>query len=208
MLLLPSLAFGQGLNKNPPGIAGGPVRTNYALQSNSISTGSSITSPWGAIVLGTISTVAGAPGGGTWAQFNTANVNGYAVQTVTVPSSTKFVLSVNMKKASGTGYAGLMVTSTTVPSACACTRSDGGTCSANVVLSNACEVQLADLGTTAVRVTLAATYTAKTSMEVRLYPQQRSVAGATTQFSGAQLEVGSTKSLPLCVTTTAAKTCK
>jgi hypothetical protein len=73
--------------------------------------------------------------------------------------------------------------------ACTCTRSDGGVCTASVV-TNFCQVQ-ATVGTTPVRVAAVYTLTsATTSHIVRFYPGDRATTGAVMRFSGAQLEVG------------------
>lgn len=208
LLLAPSLAFGQGLNQSGPGLS--KPRTNWALQSNSVSTTTAFTSPWGSSNA-TVATVAGAPTSGTWAEITSTNNTGRAYQIFTVPSSTTQVISLYVAKSSGTGPVSFdnYKASSTV-TACTCTRSDGGTCTAAIVDANAsCRASIADLGTTAVRVTQVTTRNAAQTAPILLfYPGEVNVSTATTRLSGVQIEAGVAKASKLCVTTTAAKTCK
>jgi hypothetical protein len=171
------------------GLAVEPARTNLIQQSNTMSTSTSPTSPW---VLGagsSVSTVAGAPMGGTWAQVVGTNANGFINQPVTAGAAyTQGVLSVWMAKASGTGYASAQLNCSTSCSACTCARSDGGACTATILSSIACNAEVSDLGTTPIRLWLMATCNSATTHRPYLIPGQAGVG--TTRFSGAQLEVG------------------
>ena len=71
LLLLVGVAQAQGITKYAPGqkTTQKQTRTNWAPQSNSLTTGSAATSPWSGASL-TMATVAGAPrlwGAGRWA---------------------------------------------------------------------------------------------------------------------------------------------
>jgi hypothetical protein len=187
-----------------------PSRTNYALQSNTMSTGTAATSPWlwnggvGACgVTGT--TVAGASVGGTWAELTSVCSTGNAYQSITSASSTTFVGSVWMAKASGSGHAGLLVgCGAGTPSVCTCVRSDEGTCTAAAFATNYCQAMVSDLGTTPVRLAAMTTCSgAITTPGFNVLPGNHGTATGTTRFSGAQLEVG-TYPTSLIVTTTTA----
>jgi hypothetical protein len=181
-----------------------PARTNYSLQSNTMSTGTAATSPW-VLNNATVATVAGAPMGGTWAETTSTTNIGNFYQTITAASSTTFVGSVWMAKASGTGYAGLLVwCGAGTPSACACSRSDGGTCAASTAYTNFCKAEVADLGTTPVRLSAATTCSgAITATNLLMLPGRDGTATGTTRFSGAQLEVGTYPTSHIVTTSTA-----
>jgi hypothetical protein len=171
-----------------------PARTSYVKQSNTISTGAAMTLPW-AYGGASVATVAGASVGGTWAELTSTAVSGFAYQTsdTSGATSTTWVGSSWIAKASGTGYAqittdcGIQFATT-----CSCLRSDGGSCTANRLRdTHACDVQVSDLGTTPVRI--AAIYTcgvAVANPALYLMPGQFGTATGTTRFSGAMLEIG------------------
>ena len=110
-----------------------------------------------------------------------------------------------MAKASGTGYARIRPTCSGANNVttCSCVRSDGGTCTASAA-TVACNVAVANLGTTPVRLSAVFSCTsATTSIDWGLIANEGSVSVGTTRFSGAQLEVG-TYPTSLIVTTTTA----
>jgi hypothetical protein len=214
-LLIPSLAAAQGLNPSPPG--GGQKRTNYALQSNSIEDGAgNAVSPW-TWNSSNFARVAGVPasmGGGNWvAATNTVASGGPyvpAAGNATPASATSLTLSAYMKKASGTGYASIIVGCGVAPNSCTCLRDDGGACTPVVHSTTYCRADVTDLGTTPIRLTVFANCSAgSTSHEIVLIPGQIGVAVGTTHFAGVQLELGArSKPSKICVTTTAARTCR
>jgi hypothetical protein len=171
-------------------------RTNYALQSNTMSTGTAATSPW-TLAAATVATVAGGVGGGTWAEVTSTTSAGIMYQTATSASATTFVASAWAAKASGTGYASVKGmassgTAGTTVSACSCIRSDGGVCTATKVTSDRqCMAEVSDLGTTPVRISaIFTTSAASTDPVIYAIPGQIGTSTGTTRFSGAQLEVG------------------
>ena len=186
-----------------------PIRANYALQSNTISTATDATWPWGRFNA-TVATVAGAPMGGTWAEVTTSVNDGSTYQNVSgIASSTTFVSSAWLAKASGTGYAGVATIHNGLTiSACTCVRSDGGSCTATIynngTSSARCHGEVSDLGTPPLRLSTQSTVTvAATSAQIGLSPGRFGVATGTTRFTGAQVEVG-TYPTSLIVTTTTA----
>jgi hypothetical protein len=267
LVLVPSLAFGQGLSLTAPGVTGGgkvlwqapfsvpgcyasgqtagassaisitrttkgtvaltsdpsaltecasgefrvgysgllvePARTNYALQSNTITTGTAMTTGWSKDASVTVATVAGAPMGGTWAEVtNTTNTHAIS-QGTTTASSTTFVASAWVAAPTGTGSAGVVVVCGGDATSCACSRSDGGTCTA-VDLNPTCRADVSDIGTTPVRVSIAAVCPgAITNPTIALLPGIRGTSAGTMRFGGAQLEVG-TYPTSLIVTTSTA----
>lgn len=205
LLLVPSLAFGQGLT------AWERSSTNYCKNSNAMSTGTSANTGWG-LYQATVSTVAGAPayaGGGTWAKVVGITNVGQMYAATTVPSTTRVIESVWMAKESGTGSAGLSAYfgGGTI-TACACIRSGGGSCTASVVRTNkACSAVVTDLGTAPVRLTiLVGLSTAGTGIEIDLDPGGYATSIGTTMFTGGQVEVGNFSGpVRVIPTTTAAK---
>lgn len=172
-------------------------RSNYVLQS-SMSSGTSAVSPW---VLGsgpsltTVTTVAGAPGGGTWAEVTGVTNIGYIYQpTITTPAATTVTGSVWMAKAPGftETYAGLLVGATSFgASTCSCIRSDNQACSgAIVVAGDYCLVEISNLGTTPIRLSVTVTGSSKTTFLLQFRPGRDSVAVGTTRFAAPQLEIG------------------
>ena len=185
-----------------------PTRTNYSLQSSTMSTSTSATSPW-ALFEATVSTVAAAPLGGTWAELTSSTTKGCIYSTSTTASSATFVVSVWAVKASGTGGAIATVRCGGAPSACACVRSDGGSCTAvtpgvagGATGDKDCDARVSDLGTTPVRITVVATCPGAITNPLAIFYPENNATG-TTRFSGAQLEVG-TYPTSLIVTTTSA----
>jgi hypothetical protein len=183
-----------------------PARTNYALQSNTMSTGASPVAPWATYLTIAIATVAGAPTGGSWTRLATTGGSTTALlyQTTTTASATGFVGSAWMVKESGAGDASLLVDCKTGSvTACSCLRSDGGTCTA-ATISTSCAASVADLGTTPVRLSAVTTCNAaRTTIDFNLSPGIFNSSVGVTKFSGAQLEVG-TYPTSLIVTTTTA----
>jgi hypothetical protein len=177
----------------PDGLLVEPAGTNYALQSNTMSTGTAATAPW-VLYQSTVATVAGAPVGGTWAEVTSGTAQYSIYQAITTPSSTAFVMSAWASKASGTGSVTVAVRCPAGnPSACACLRSDGGACTATSLRNPTdCESNITGtgLGTTAVRLSALATCSAGTVPVVILYPADNTAGAGTTRFSGAQLEIG------------------
>ena len=198
LLLLPTLAFGQGLNKKGPGQKAGQVRTNYAKEADTI-----FNTPW--LNFGTTAAADTAP----WTSVTSTNSGALRYQAITgMATSTKFVASVYAKKASGTGAAGMRSQGPANIAACTCYRSDGGTCTATFSGID-CFIAVTDLGTTEVRlVSVYTTDSAGTGGQMTMIPGEWGVATGTTLFHGAQIESGVTRASKLCVTTTAAKTCK
>ena len=197
-----------------------PARTNYALQSNTISAANAFNVNWiewpDTTVVNVTTTATAAPGGGVWHTITneaggTSNV-GQAYQTVTTASSTTFVASAWMKKPTGedTTHAGIHVgCGAGTPSACTCVRSDGGSCTASTVATNYCQALVADLSTTPVRVSAKVTCSgAITSSIVALVPGNYGSSIGITDFTGVQHEIPGAEQGPssLIVTTTTAVT--
>jgi hypothetical protein len=217
LVLIPSFAFGQGLNVLAPG-ARASSRTNYAKQSNSLTTSTSATTPWD-VYLTTVATVAGAPasvGGGTWAAVtSTGNAGIFYTYTVTTPSATKFLFSVYAAKASGTGSATIKIRFAGNVTACSCSRSDGKICSEVSATATTCSYHFGsggnELGTDPVRIGVGATLSSATTTvaELAVAGGVTGVSTGTTRFAGAMLEVGKVdKPGKICVTTTTSATCK
>jgi hypothetical protein len=210
LLLIPAFALGQGITRVTPGGVL-PSRTNYALQSATMSTTTSATSPW-ALSGANLTTVAGAPfsPGATWAEVTSTSTSGSMYQVITTPSVPTFVAYSWVAKASGTGYAGVRVScGAGTPSSCYCRRSDGGTCTGSTVSTNYCLAEVADLGTTTIRLTAVVTCSAAhTSPNIALIPGRYGVDVGTTRFSAAQVEAAVISPSKLCVTTTAVRTCR
>lgn len=211
LLLLVGVAQAQGLTTKAPGQAG-QKRTNYAFQSNGMSSGAAMVAPWAAYLTGASTVNDGlVPGGGTWARITGSAANSVVYQTVTTPNASVFHVSAYLR--SGTGLGGLKVACTggVVVSACTCTRSDGAACTATFPGSGGetqCEARMSDLTTAITRVEAHLTC-ASDRTSVSIQPMASDGATATTvDVAGAQVEVGVTKASKLCVTTTAAKTCK
>lgn len=208
LLSLPIMTSAQGLSEKPPMA---PAVTNYAKQSNTMSTAGAATTPW-ALFGATTTTVAGAPGGGTWAEVVSSGLQGAIyVSNVTVPATTRVVGSVLTAKVSGSGYAGVVLYFVGSISTCRCWRGDGGACTSTLSAGNTiCLAQVSDLTTTPVRlaaiVTLPAAVT--TVGEMDFHPGQRDIAVGTARFTAAQLEVNTTRPGLPCVTTTAARVCR
>ncbi len=178
------------------------VPVNYALQSNSLSSGSSAVSPW-ALTNATVTTVDGAPIGGTWAEVTSSVDDGRIGQIMTTPPATAFVGSYWVVKGSGSGVTTSMLNTVNAPTSCTCTRSDGAACTSTIV-SVYCETKITAT-TTPVRVTVMGSGGAATTNPwLMLYPGERAVGTGTARFGGVQLEVGSREAAPLIVTTTAA----
>jgi hypothetical protein len=203
LILLPSLAFGQGLAKMEP------TRTNFVLQSASMSTGTAATSPW-ALSGATVTTQAGAPRGGTWAALATIDTRQMYQSPVAVAPGASFVFSVVVRTASGSGkaqaYLGCASGNST---SCTCWRSDGGSCTTGQIggSSASCYVLIADAGTTPVRIAARSTCaSAQSSINVGVIAGEYGVTGGTIWFSQAQLEAGSTGPTSPILTTTSAKT--
>ena len=151
--------------------------TNHALQSNTMSTGTAVTSPW-ILSNTTVATVAGAPMGGTWAEvtssLNTGTIYGGEQ---TTSSRTRTTVSMWMAKASGTGAATVYTyqSALNTPTSCSCGRSDGGSCT---VGSGTDEfwAYVTDLGTTPVRLWVSCAHDAATGVRIYGYPgRKRSV---------------------------------
>jgi hypothetical protein len=169
-----------------------PARTNYALQSNTMSTGTAATSPWSLLPTATVATVAGAPMGGTWAEVTSTSSSGvlYISPATVAAGTTQTAFCVWMAKASGTGSAGLYFSSSlSAPAACACRRSGTGTCTATSAIDR-CLASVADLGATPERLCVLTTDAASTNAYIGFVPGAHNVSTGTTRFSGAQLEIG------------------
>ena len=168
--------------------------TNYALQSeDSCASGNTVNAPWTMSGTPTCAhNAAVAPDGNVemdeWT--NATNTHG-AYQTATTPSSATFTGSVWMAKPSGVGPASIQFGCGAVPTLCNCTRSDGGSCTTSTVAANFCNAYVTDLGTTPVRLSLAATCPAAITNPIfELTPGQFNVSTGTTRFYGAQVEPG------------------
>lgn len=170
------------------------ARTNYALQSGTMTTGTAATAPWG---LSNATATTGTAGGfldgvGTWSTVTSTTSIGVLWQNVTVPAATTLVGSAWLKKPSGSGSAGVLMNcnSGTAP-ACSCVRSDNGVCGVSVQNTNGCYANVSDLGTTPIRLSAIATCSvAVTAPGLSLAAAQYGTSTGTTDFSGAQLEVG------------------
>jgi hypothetical protein len=162
-----------------------PARTNYALQSNTLTT------TWiGDLATSIASSGVASPAGGFWYDVTTTNIAGSAYQTTTLAATT-LVGSVWAVKASGSSITSISGLCNGINvGTCACSRSDGGSCTATVELLTKCVVR-ATIGTTPVR--LASIYTCVTPTVTPIFALAGgdiNNATGTTRFSGAQLEVG------------------
>jgi hypothetical protein len=191
-----------------------PSRTNVAKASNTISAANAFDVSWVAWPDETVvdvTTAAAATQGGTWHTITSepgggSNV-GQAYQTVTTGSSTTFAASVWMKKPVGedTTHAAIHVgCGAGTPSACTCSRSDGGSCTASTAAVNYCQALVADLSTTAIRLTAKVTCSgAITSSIIALIPGNYGSTVGITDFTGAQHEIGTYPTSHIVTTTTA-----
>jgi hypothetical protein len=192
-----------------------PARTNVVKLSGAISTANafdgSIWIAWPDEASVDVTTGSDAPMGGKWHTITNepgagSNV-GQAYQTVTTGSSTTFVASAWMKKPVGedTTHAGIHVgCGAGTPSACACVRSDGGSCTASTVATNYCQALVADLSTTPVRVSARVTCSgAITTSIVALVPGSYGVSVGITDFGQVQHEIGTFPSSNILTTSTA-----
>lgn len=186
-------------------------RTNYAQRSNTISTTTAFNAPW---VSGstTVTTTSGGfiDGYSNWAAItNTVNTQN-ANQPITIPSSTTIVGSAWTRTASGTGAATVVVgCGGAVPSACACMRSDGGSCTASTVATNYCAGKITGTGLTTTPVRLSTMVTCNagtTSTYLGLAPGEYGVSTGTAYFGGAQLEIGLLPTSLIITPTTASVT--
>lgn len=202
LVVAPALA-GAAVSRLPGGRAH-PQRANVLQQSNTISTGTAYNSPWSGAST-PVTTVAGFPDGkSNWAEVTSSVATATTSQTPTIPAAKEFALSATMRKASGSGYAGLWTgCGAAVPTSCVCWRDDGGSCSAAVKNTNFCSAEMSSLGVVPVRLFLVTYCNAATTTPLAaLVPGQHGTATGTARFGGVQLEVGSTVT-PLIVTTTA-----
>jgi hypothetical protein len=174
------------------------VDTNYALQSNTLTTGTNPTSPWAASNV-TVDNGGSAPaiaGGGIWSKVTATGVNGALYYAgASVPSGTTLTSSIWASKAAGVGGAGITVgASGWTAGGCSCTRSDGGSCTATVTATHWCLAEVADLGTTPIRLTVTGTGVAVTAINLNARPALSGDSSGTTLFTGAQIEAGSSAS--------------
>lgn len=208
-LLVTSPALGQGLTTRAPGQTG-QKRTNWILQSNSMSSGELAVSPW-SLNGATVTTVGGAPasaGGGTWAEVVSPTNGDYITQAFSTATTRDFVVSGWLAKASGTGEASLAINCVSTPTVCTCSMSDGSACT-GANLSVYCHAFAGAVGTTPVRMTVMVSCTDPTNSPAALiWGGHWTASAGTTRWTGIQVETGVTKASKICVTTTAAKTCK
>ncbi len=213
LLLLPTLATAQGVSKFPR--TGPGTRRNFAVQSNSATTGTAATAPY-ALYLATVATVAGAPasvGSGTWAEITGTNLTGGIVYaTFTTPASQSFVGSSYVARGTGgdgTGTVAVRCGGAGLGS-CLCGRSDGAACIASsLVGATDCEASATGLGTGPVRLWAIATCNSPiTTPMIILYGGRAGTTMSVTRHAGVQLEARAGMPSPLCVTTTAARTCR
>jgi hypothetical protein len=202
LVLLPSLAFGQGMVK------AGPAQTNWFKFSNSISVSTAAQAPW-TLTAATVSTVTGAPpwcGGGTWAELAGSNANGGAYYTTALPLASTLTVSVCAAKASGSGSASIVINCQAQNVAtCTCSRSDGVACTATPS-GTYCTVTTAGVTTTPVKLsTTFACVAPIANPQIYLGAGEWGVALGTTRFAGAQIEIGATPS-NVIVTGDAART--
>ena len=177
----------------PDGLLVEPARTNR-VANTTIATGTTYTSGVWTASSSTVATVAGGPTG-SWAEVtNTASAGGpYTGGGAAFTSTATFSGSAWMAKASGTGYAGVAVgCGGGTPSTCTCTRSDGGSCATATHSTNYCAADVADLGTTPIRLTAtvvcSGALTGAPTVALILFPGQRGVATGTTRFAAPQYE--------------------
>ena len=185
------------------------ARTNYALQSNSMSTGTAATSPWaGTGINTTVTTVAGAPMGGTWVEIT---VNGSLSQNYyqgigTLPSTTTLVASAwaMHPTATGTAYVGFVCPAANNAATCSCLSSDGRTVTPVRATVN-CTCDFAT-DTTPVRISAIGTCTSAFTTGAYIQMDTGSLGNTTNgvvRFSGAQVEIGTFPSSLIVTTTTA-----
>lgn len=195
------------LRVSPDGVAIEAVRKNWATYSDALSVGTNANTNW-LLANATVETVAGAPVGGTWAEVtSTASAGALYGNNPTVTSTTTLVWSVYAAKASGTGSAGIAVRCGGVPTGCTCTRSDGGTCSAQTggASANDCRGAVTDLGTTPIRITVVATCPgAVTSTYPLMFPGAYGSGTGTTRFGAVDLVANATLPASHVPTTSAA----
>jgi len=172
------------------GIVSEPPRTNSALNSNAMTVGNAANTGWTADE--TPATPADVPKvGGTWAAVSTTSVTNNSISTRrSFASSTKFVVSVYMKKPTGSGKAGLQVYfNPTTYTGCACALSDGSACT-TYNTANSCLGIAQNVTTTEVRMWLMVTASAAVS-DLYFYaiPNDLGVNKPdTTWFTGYQIE--------------------
>jgi hypothetical protein len=202
-------AHAQGLTKLRPGAKAATSRTNYQIQSGTITTGAALTAGWTGAGTMSYQTVAGAPFSGTWGELTSVTNVSYVYGAPSTPSATRFVGSVYLAKSAGSGYASVWVQCPGAPSTCTCVRSDAGACTAATVAVNNCSAEVSDLGTTAIRLSAIATCgSATTTPYLVLVPGRYGTATGTTRFSAAMLEANVTTPSAYCATTSVAATCK
>jgi hypothetical protein len=179
--------------------------TNAALQSETSCVANAVQAPWAAIGTPTCVSDAGtAPDGllemDRWT--NTTNTHGIN-QTVTSASATTFVASGWMAAPSGSGTATLQIGVLTTASACACGTSDGSACTASQINTNYCQAKFTALTAIPIRGWVTGTGAgATTAPIIAFFPGDYTVATGTTDFYGAQVEVGAYPT-PYCPTVAA-----
>jgi hypothetical protein len=173
-----------------------PARTNWVLQSGTITTANAATAPW---ALNTATAVTGSAGGfldgvGGWHSITSTANTGSVSQNVTAGATTTTVTGSTWAKKASAGYASVLVScGAGAVTVCTCVRSDGGTCTAtaNSPLSGYCKAEVSNLATIPVRLSALTTCAStSTSYALFLVPGQYGTAVGTTDFSGAQLETG------------------
>lgn len=165
--------------------------TNSVLQSATACTGTAVTAPWTMPNATCIADQAVAPDGTTTMDevTNSTNTGGFR-QVTTTASGTTFTASVWVQHATSGPASQVIRCGAGAPTAtaCTCTRSDGGSCTA--VISGDC-IGYGTFTSTPVRFSVAATCpSAITDPNVFLAPGQFGGSTGTARFWGAQVEPG------------------
>jgi hypothetical protein len=207
ILLVPSLAFSQGIKKQSK------LTVNYCLQSNTITNGAgTYISPWAQNSGNVTGEISDGPGGGRWTEIKQVALNARPNQGVTIPASSTIVASVYIRKpvaGAPNGNASVIARcGAGTPPTCRCWRSDGGAC-ATTSSGTDCVASVNDLPTTLYAIRLAAIATCSQTVAtptIMLMPGLLGVDNAgVAQYSGAQLSIGTGPPDPLVVTTTQAR---
>jgi hypothetical protein len=164
---------------------------NYALQSGTMTTGTSPTSPWanygGTVATGPETSLQGSP----WSKITASSGAGdIELPSGGVPFNTRFVGSMQVRAATGTQALSVSLRCGAAPTTCSCVRSDGGACTPTIGAPSSADCSAyATVGTTETRLSAIATCPAPISNPVLiLYPAQASTG--TAWGTQAQLEVG------------------